>query len=150
MELPKPEQGLVIRYAYLWRSEAERGRDEGVKDRPCAVVMAMKREGQNMRVYVAPITHTPPGNKRRAVEIPAVTKVRLKLDDAQSWIMTDELNVFTWPGPDIRPATSRDGIAFGYLPYTLSRKVAEAVLQQMRLGKGRLVERDEPIKPPLR
>ena len=85
-DLPEPEQGLVIRYSYLWRSEAERGREEGIKDRPCVVVMAAKREGLNTRVYVAPITHTPPEDKRDAVEISAQTKVRLNLDEARSWV----------------------------------------------------------------
>jgi len=36
--LPAPELGLVISYAYLWSSEADAGREEGGKDRPCAVV----------------------------------------------------------------------------------------------------------------
>lgn len=136
----------MIRYSYLWRSEAERGQDEGIKDRPCAVVMAVKREGQNTRVYVAPITHTPPQDKRYAVEIPAQTKARLKLDDAQSWIVTNEVNVFTWPGPDIRPASAgnpREGIVFGYLPFKTARQVAESVRERVREGQGRIVERDE-------
>ena len=37
---PAPEPGLIIRYAYLWRSEAFQGEEEGRKDRPCAVVLA--------------------------------------------------------------------------------------------------------------
>jgi hypothetical protein len=31
---------MVIRYAYLWRAEHERGIEEGAKDRPCAVPLA--------------------------------------------------------------------------------------------------------------
>ena len=149
-DLPEPEQGLVIRYSYLWRSEAERGREEGIKDRPCVVVMAAKREGLNTRVYVAPITHTPPEDKRDAVEISAQTKVRLNLDEARSWVVTNEVNVFTWPGPDIRPASPanpREGIVFGYLPFKTSRLAAEAVHARVREGQGKVVERDEPQKP---
>ena len=62
--MPEPERGLVVRYSYLWHSEAQRGQEEGVKERPCAIVIAVKRakDGKN-RVMVAPITHTPPEEK---------------------------------------------------------------------------------------
>ncbi len=41
MSLPEPELGLVIRYSYLWKSEHDAGRDEGSKDRPCAIVLSV-------------------------------------------------------------------------------------------------------------
>lgn len=44
MTLPVPEPGLVIRYAYLWDREAREGRDEGSKDRPCAIVLVVADE----------------------------------------------------------------------------------------------------------
>ena len=40
MSLPTPRPGLVIRYAYLWADEHRRGAEEGLKDRPCAIVAA--------------------------------------------------------------------------------------------------------------
>lgn len=43
MSLPRPQPGLVIRYAYLWKREYDQGRDEGSKDRPCAIVMTVPR-----------------------------------------------------------------------------------------------------------
>lgn len=58
MSWPDPEPGLVIRYAYLWRREAAMGREEGVKDRPCAIVAAVREETDGLRVYVLPITHS--------------------------------------------------------------------------------------------
>lgn len=62
MIIPPPEPGLVIRYAYLWRSKEAREREDGVKDRPCAVVLAVKHaEGQTLAA-VAPFTHSPPRN----------------------------------------------------------------------------------------
>ena len=36
---PRTSSGLVIRNAYLWAEEHRRGQEEGVKDRPCAVVL---------------------------------------------------------------------------------------------------------------
>ena len=44
MTFPSPQPGLVIRYSYLWRREAAAGREEGVKDRPCAVIVAVTDE----------------------------------------------------------------------------------------------------------
>jgi hypothetical protein len=79
----------VIRYSYLWRAEQRRGQEEGVKDRPCAVVLMTRNEEGNDVVTVLPITHTPPfqSDAELAIEIPAETKRRLGLDDAPSWIM---------------------------------------------------------------
>jgi mRNA-degrading endonuclease toxin of MazEF toxin-antitoxin module len=101
--LPIPERGLVISYAYLWHSEYEQGREEGVKDRPCVIVLAIEEKDGKRLVTVAPVTHSPPSIANAAVEIPPATKQRLGLDDAQSWIMVSETNCFAWPGPDLRP-----------------------------------------------
>ena len=79
-----PVPGLVIRYSYLWASEHARGQEEGVKDRPCAVVLATANEAGDQGVTVLPISHTPPSNPLLAVEIPAAVKRRLKLDDERS------------------------------------------------------------------
>ena len=39
MPLPEPVPALVIRYAYLWQAEQQGGQSEGVKERPCAVIL---------------------------------------------------------------------------------------------------------------
>ncbi len=80
MPLPEPVPGLVISYAYLWRNQQEQGRDEGVKDRPCVVVLAVRQEEGERIVTVAPVTHAPPANSRDAIELPAPVKLRLGLD----------------------------------------------------------------------
>jgi hypothetical protein len=77
--LPEPVHGLVIRYSYLWADEHERGQEEGVKDRPCAIVV-MDKEGEKL-VTVLPVTHTPPSDPALAVELPPPTKRRLGLDE---------------------------------------------------------------------
>ena len=94
MPLPAPEPGLVIGYAYLWRHEALRGRDDGVKDRPCVIVLSVRDVGGQIVVTVAPITHSPPDRPELAVEIPVETKRRLGLDAARSWIVAGDLNQF--------------------------------------------------------
>eukprot|EP01037_Dinobryon_pediforme_P018683 gene18683-18982_t len=115
---------MVIRYAYLWRSEHEKGIEEGSKDRPCAVLLAVTDESGDRKVVVLPITHTPPRDLAVAIEIPAVTKRRLGLDDERSWIVVEESNRFTWPGPDLRPMKSGDAstVVYGELPADLFRK----------------------------
>jgi mRNA-degrading endonuclease toxin of MazEF toxin-antitoxin module len=107
MALPDPVAGMVIRYSYLWSEDRRQGRDEGLKDRPCVVVLAVTREQDQIVVTVAPITHRPPQSDSGAIEIPANQKRRLGLDDEQSWIVTDELNKFDWPSPDLRPVDAR-------------------------------------------
>lgn len=127
MSFPNPIAGLIIRYAYLWRSEQERGLEEGVKDRPCAVLLSITDEAGEKKVVVLPITHTPPHDPLLAVEVPAATKRRLGLDDERSWIVLAEANCFTWPGPDLRPMMSGDGttVVYGELPGNLFRAVRD-------------------------
>jgi hypothetical protein len=61
----------VIAYAYLWRHEHQAGNDEGLKDRPSVIVLAVEREADGaMIVTVLPITHSAPTSPGAAVEIP--------------------------------------------------------------------------------
>lgn len=139
--LPDPEPGLVINYSYLWRDEAMQGREEGTKDRPCAIVVAKETGEGGTRVYVVPITHTPPARPEDAIEIPAETKRRLGLDDARSWAVTNELNSFTWPGYDLRSISGPGGtrrFSYGVLPHRLTADIFE----RLRDAHARGVNRD--------
>jgi mRNA-degrading endonuclease toxin of MazEF toxin-antitoxin module len=80
LKFPEPVPGLIIRYSYLWRAEYLRGQEEGVKDRPCAIVLSSVEEEGVRRVVVLPITHTAPKEPGAAIEIPAMVKERLGLD----------------------------------------------------------------------
>lgn len=122
MTLTKPERGLIISDAYLWLSEYEQGREEGVKDRPCVIVVAIEDDNGSSMVTVAPITHSMPTAPEAGVEIPAATKRRLGLDDARSWVVVSEGNRFAWPGPDIRPIAPGQ-FDYGFLPPALFQKV---------------------------
>ncbi|WP_029005538.1 hypothetical protein [Azorhizobium doebereinerae] len=145
MSFPEPQPGLVIRYSYLWASEAEQGREEGVKDRPCAVILVTQDAGGKRRVLVLPITHAAPADPAMAVEIPAATKARLGLDFARSWIVLTELNDFIWPGPDLRPLAGGDAgsVAFGMLPPGFFRLVRERFLALARALRVEQVPRTE-------
>jgi hypothetical protein len=122
----KPEIGWVIRHAYLWWNEARKGREEGVKDRPCVIVHTRQNEHQETEVYIAPITHTPPEVPEKAMAIPQATKARLALDNQASWIITTEVNRFIWPGPDIRTVPG-GGLTYGHLPATMTRDVVQQI-----------------------
>ena len=132
MKKPAPAPGLVIRYDYLWRDETMRGRHEGAKDRPCAIVIARQvREGKDMHVLLAPITHSQPSDPTAAIEIPPRVKQHLGLDDERSWIITAELNSVAWSDPGIVPA----GPArwdYGLLPPKLVTNLIDRVREQQR------------------
>ena len=86
MPLLVPVPGLVIRYAYLWHREHLVGQEEGQKDRPCAIVAALRpaEDAGETRVLVLPVTHGPPAHTALAVELPAPVKERLRLDADRS------------------------------------------------------------------
>jgi hypothetical protein len=142
---PVPVAGLVIRYSYLWASEHARGQEEGVKDRPCAVVLTSANEAGGQIVTVLPISHTPPSNPLLAVEIPAATKHRLGLDDARSWVVLTEANRFVWPGPDLRPLQPGDAasVAYGPLPYGLFEDIRLKFIAALKASAARTVQRTE-------
>lgn len=145
MTLPIPYPGLVIRYAYLWRREADQGREEGLKDRPCAIVMAVADADGDLEVIALPITHTPPTDPNQAIEIPAPTKQRLGLDSERSWVVISEANEFFWPGPDLRPVPGRDlsSIAYGTLPPRFFAHVRDRFLELDQHRRATRVQRTE-------
>ena len=83
----------VIRYPYLWARQADSGETEGRKDRPVAVGVRIAREGGD-RLLLLPITTSPPGPDRRAIEVPAAERRLAGLDaDRRLWIILDEYNL---------------------------------------------------------
>lgn len=141
MSFPSPQPGLVIRYSYLWKEEADEGREEGSKDRPCAIVMAVDTADREPEILVLPITHSPPANPADAVEIPAETKKRLGLDYERSWIVITEANAFIWPGPDLRPIPGPEdfAVAYGFLPPRFFAHVRDKFLEcDQRQKSGRV------------
>ena len=145
MSFPEPHAGLVIRYSYLWKREFDAGREEGTKDRPCAIVMTVVDEDGDKEVLVLPVTHSPPADPADAIEIPAATKSRLGLDGERSWIVIMEANEFVWPGPDLRTVPGRDEstIAYGPLPPRFFAYVRDKFLERDRHEKSRRVKRTE-------
>src|ERR1700680_1145570 len=128
---------MIVRYSFLWSSEARAGKTEGRKDRPCVVVTAVKRVADGrFRVRVLPITHRQ-SEAARSVAVPPKVKRYLGLDADASWIVLDEVNEFIWPGVDLRPVSrAKPGVwTFGILPAEMFDEIRtklRAVLQQRR------------------
>lgn len=140
----RPVPGQVIRYSYLWADEHGRGHEEGAKDRPCVIVLAVEdMQDGNELVTVLPVTHSPPANSTLSIEVPPTTKRRLGLDDERSWIVFSEANRFVWPGPDIRFLPGRRTIVYGELPNKLFEMTKQRFLLALRARNTSLVPRTE-------
>jgi hypothetical protein len=145
VSFPAPRPGLVIRYSYLWAREAEAGREEGIKERPCAVVLVVLDDRGRQRVHVLPVTHAPPADAHDALEIPQPIKTRLGLDSERSWIVLTETNDFIWPGPDLRflPGRGPDSAIYGFLPPKFFRVLQERLAERRRDRRLSVVPRTE-------
>jgi hypothetical protein len=127
MPIPTPEPGLVISYAYVWDHEAQSGQEEGRKDRPCVITLAVERQpGGETLVTVLPVTHRPPDDAAEAVEIPPAVKRQLGLDNDRSRVIVSEGDQFVWPGYDLRKVRRSDRYDYGYLPPRFFRDILAA------------------------
>ena len=143
MSFPIPKPGLVIRYSFLWSNEAKTA-TEGIKDRPCAIVVAVRRDPNGeIDTVVAPITHRAPEDPTASIEIPATTCKSLGLDSGRHWLRLDELNRFAWPGFDLRPIPAKPGrYDYGMLPPKLFRQLRDGILKRQKARAGRVISRD--------
>ena len=144
MSFPTQRPGLVIRYGFLWSHERDAGADEAAKDRPCAIVVAARREADGgVTVIVAPITHAAPDDPGASIELPQTVARALGLDRGDHWLRLDELNRFTWPGYDLRALPGRPGeYAYGLLPRPLFEQLREEILARQRASTARVSGRD--------
>jgi hypothetical protein len=145
MNFPEPREGLVVRYSYLWHWEHRAGLEEGIKDRPCAIVLSIVESDGRRRVTVLPVTHTPPSVPENAIEIPMAIKRHLGLDTERSWIVISEVNRFRWPGADLRPIPGHDisTSVYGMLPPGFFARVREAFVTRLARRKVKAVPRTE-------
>ena len=145
MTFPVPEPGLVIRYSYLWLRDHRQGREEGTKDRPCAIVLTAARRDGETHVLVVPITHSPPETLDTALELPASVKRHLGLDTEPSWVVLAESNAFEWPGPDLRRVGDRNdsSIAYGFLPPRFFMELRRRFLALEMASRSRRIRRTD-------
>jgi hypothetical protein len=146
MSLPPPKAGLVIRYSYLWASDAARGLDEGSKERPAVIVVCINLQGSaEPSVVVLPITHSPPSAAHQAIEMPADVARKAGLDAARTWVVLSEFNEFVWPGFDLRHVPGRDSatVAYGFVTSGFFGILRDRWLALDRAGKSQSISRNE-------
>ncbi len=90
-----------------------------------------------------PITHEEPNDLSTAVEISTEDAMLLGLDDRTSWIICDELNYFTWIGPDVEQNHSTGDYEVGFLAPALFRQAAERFGELRRQMRVRYIPRDD-------
>ena len=143
MTFPAPVPGLVIRYSFLWSREARTGATEGRKDRPCAIVVAIpkdeyrrhegcRRSGNAQRSSGSNDLSTASGGSQN----------RFGAQSNSSWVCLDELNVFSWPGYDLRVISGTDRIDYGHLPKSLFEAIRRGVLDLHRARRTKQIVRD--------
>jgi len=144
MPLPLPQLGLVISYAYLWHHEHRAGQEEGRKNRPCVIVLALEHPDDHTTVVtVLPVTHLPPVDLSLAIELPQPIKRHLDLDGERSWVLLHEGNEFIWPGYDLQPLPhAEDRYDYGFLPPKLFRQIVVRFQAAWSAGQSRLIPRD--------
>ena len=88
----KAENGLVIRYSFLWLREFERGEESGPKERPVCVQLLMTRNSNLPDpVILLPITSQPPTEADDALLIPQLEARRVGLRHP-AWLIVNHLN----------------------------------------------------------
>lgn len=124
-----PEAGQIVDHYFLWNEEHRQGRIEGRKARPCLIIaVARTAPDAAPRVALLPITSQPPRADQSAIAIPDNIKSRIGLDRRRrTWLILDDVNVFTWPGFDLVPQPNgsfvRGVVTRGF--FTLVREAAQ-------------------------
>jgi len=127
----------------LWSHEADAGKEEGLKDRPVVVVVAVENVSGKTQILVAPVTHSEPRSPQSGIEIPINVKRDLGLDNDRSWIILTELNRFIWPGPDIRIVDGGDDPFHGAIPDHLFIQTRNAIVARASANLLRMTKRTE-------
>jgi len=135
----RPAPGDILPYSYLWSHEADAGREDAAKERPCGVVLAVG-DGETPTILVAPITSRDPGRG----EAIALSLGVIGLSRA-SWIVPWELNLFRWPGPDVGRAAKPAGAPWrlGSLTPSLRTLLADRVEAMLKARRATVVRRGE-------
>lgn len=143
MTLELPQRGHIINYRFLWEAEAAQGLEDAKKARPSAVLLTTEADEDGaVTVYVLPITHSRPTDNRNAIEIPPQVAKTAGLDDEQCWIITNQLNVFTWPGFDLEPVGGGLVVSLGKLPPGIAQDMVLAVEENIRDSEIVTINRD--------
>jgi hypothetical protein len=149
MHIPdEPPIGNLVAYEYLWLSQ-ENTRNDGAKAYPVALIFAKKIIASVTLAYAVGVSHKSPHASEKAIEVPKKLKRHLGLDEDRSWIYTDQLNEFTWPGPDLKPAewlsklpSARNSCIIGALPINWFALVKQDVIENLKLKRAAIIRRN--------
>lgn len=100
------------------------------------VVIALQKRSYGTELLVVPVTTRPPREGGTTVEMPVRVRQHLGLGDERCWIVADEYNIFTWPGPDIRPILRAGEISprYGAIPGKLFEQLRSLMEKIARSG----------------
>ena len=109
------------------------------------MVLAIQKRPHGTQTLVAPVTTRPPRHGDAAIEVPPRVQAHLGLDGERCWIIVSELNLFTWPGPDIRPIPRGKDISprYGSIPGKLFEQVRRKIVEIERAGRLKVTKRTE-------
>ena len=126
----RPKRAEILHYCYLFAHEADKSRTEGAKDRP---ILVINTDGN--RYIVAAIT-TKGERNPDAIAIPENVARAANIAPGSS-VVVSEVNVFDWPGFDIRPFTSKAGWVFGRMTPGFFNKI----ITELESRRPRVVHR---------
>ena len=144
----EPKIGRVVYFDYLWKSEADAGREHGLKDRRSMIIDRSPPDERGERiVHLLAITHRPLSSGQTGVEIPHKMGRHLGLDDDRSWVKTHEINQVYWPKDrlpfGLTPASSNQ-MEIGQMHHSIGRQAFGQVRENSRQRSLARVRRDEP------
>ena len=143
----RPPVGSLIAYEYLWASQFS-DRADGAKTYPVAILLARNDKGPVPLAYALALPHSVPRAGDRAVIVPQKLLRHLGLATDPAWIYTDQINIFGWPGPDLRPAgyrsvlpRARGTCVIGALPADWFDGIKRHAIETYRLGLAKPLPR---------
>jgi hypothetical protein len=129
--------GSVIRYAYLWAREHDRGEESGRKARPTCIMLITRGQDDRETPLFFPITSRSPGPDTHVVEIPEIEARRARLY-TPAWVIVDEFNT-----DDIATSFAiEDHEPLGVFSRAFMARIAAAAAAAIRTGRSRAVPRD--------
>ena len=92
-----PAKRRVVALWYTWTNK-----DVATDKHPCLIFNVAPHPKQTVHdqhlIRVLPISHSPPRQDQRALELPRGEKLRLHLDSQKQWVYVNEGAMFSLPG----------------------------------------------------
>lgn len=126
MPLPRPENGLVVQYGFIWAGPGRADPPDSGKSRPCLIVdveIEVVAGREVLRVTYLPISHVAPRERETAIAIPGRIARHLRLTHERSYIYTSYANEDDWPYDVERVPAARGSFQYGFIPRALFDRI---------------------------